>query len=89
MKGFTNKWEVFVKCIEGREKLPNWSRLGMILLKRIFEKGLWIVNSMKRWRINWNLKQNLTRITKTSVRLDVTSVVTWEIMPQSVMRRIL
>ena len=27
LKGFTKKWEVFVKCIAGREKLPNWSRL--------------------------------------------------------------
>ena len=27
LKGFTKKWEVFVKCIVGREKLPNWSRL--------------------------------------------------------------
>ena len=27
LKGFTNRWNVFVKCIVGREKLPNWSRL--------------------------------------------------------------
>ena len=27
LKGFTKRWEVFVKCIVGREKLPNWSRL--------------------------------------------------------------
>ena len=27
LKGFTKKWEVFVKCIVGREKLPHWSRL--------------------------------------------------------------
>ena len=27
LKGFTKKWEVFVKCIVGREKLPNWSKL--------------------------------------------------------------
>ena len=27
LKGFTKKWDVFVKCIVGREKLPNWSRL--------------------------------------------------------------
>ena len=27
LKGFTKKWEVFVKCIVGREKLPDWSRL--------------------------------------------------------------
>ena len=27
LKGFTKKWEVFVKCIVGREKLPDWSRV--------------------------------------------------------------
>ena len=27
LKGFTKKWNVFVKCIVGREKLTNWSKL--------------------------------------------------------------
>jgi hypothetical protein len=27
LKGFTKEWEVFVKRVVGREKLPNWSRL--------------------------------------------------------------
>ena len=27
LKGFTKKWEVFVKCIVGREKLSDRSRL--------------------------------------------------------------
>jgi hypothetical protein len=27
LKGFTKEWKVFVKCVVGREKLPNWSRL--------------------------------------------------------------
>jgi hypothetical protein len=27
LKGFTKDWEVFVKCIVGREKLLDWSRL--------------------------------------------------------------
>jgi hypothetical protein len=27
LKGFTKEWEVFVKCMVGREKLPDWSRL--------------------------------------------------------------
>ena len=27
LKGFTKNWEVFVKCIVGRETLPSWSRL--------------------------------------------------------------
>jgi hypothetical protein len=25
LKGFTKKWEVFMKCVVGREKLPDWS----------------------------------------------------------------
>jgi hypothetical protein len=27
LKGFTEKWEVFVKCVVGWEHLPDWSRL--------------------------------------------------------------
>jgi hypothetical protein len=27
LKDFTKEWEVFVKCVVGREKLPDWSRL--------------------------------------------------------------
>lgn len=27
LKGFSKEWSVFVKCIVGREKLPDWSRL--------------------------------------------------------------
>ena len=27
LKGFTKEWEVFVKCVVGREKLSDWSRL--------------------------------------------------------------
>ena len=27
LKGFTKEWEDFVKCVVGREKLPDWSRL--------------------------------------------------------------
>jgi hypothetical protein len=27
LKGFTKEWDVFVKCVVGREKLPYWSRL--------------------------------------------------------------
>ena len=27
LKGFTKRWDVFVKCIVGREKLPERSRL--------------------------------------------------------------
>jgi hypothetical protein len=26
LKGFTKEWEVFVKCVVGREHLPDWSR---------------------------------------------------------------
>jgi hypothetical protein len=27
LKGFTKEWEVFMKCVVGREHLPDWSRL--------------------------------------------------------------
>jgi hypothetical protein len=27
LKGFTKEWEIFVKCVVGREKLLDWSRL--------------------------------------------------------------
>jgi hypothetical protein len=27
LKGFTKEWEVFVKCVVGREHIPDWSRL--------------------------------------------------------------
>jgi len=27
LKGFTKEWEVFVKCVVGREKLLDWSKL--------------------------------------------------------------
>jgi hypothetical protein len=27
LKGFTKEWDVFVKCVVGRENFPDWSRL--------------------------------------------------------------
>jgi hypothetical protein len=27
LKGFTKEWKVFVKCVVGRENIPDWSRL--------------------------------------------------------------
>jgi hypothetical protein len=27
LKGFTKEWELFIKCVVGREKLPDWSIL--------------------------------------------------------------
>jgi len=27
LKGFTKEWEVFIKCVVGREHLLDWSRL--------------------------------------------------------------
>ena len=26
LKGFTKEWGIFVKCVVGRERLPEWSR---------------------------------------------------------------
>lgn len=28
LNGFSNQWEVFVKCVMGRDHLPNWERLS-------------------------------------------------------------
>ena len=27
LKGFTREWDVFMKCVLGQEKFPDWSRL--------------------------------------------------------------
>ena len=27
LKGFIKEWDIFVKCVVGREKIPVWSRL--------------------------------------------------------------
>ena len=27
LKGFTKEWDVFVKCVVGRENFPSWERL--------------------------------------------------------------
>ena len=40
LKGFTKRWDVFVKCIVGREKLPNWSRLWDFTQEEIREGAL-------------------------------------------------
>jgi hypothetical protein len=33
LKGFIKEWEVFVKCVVGREHLPYWSRLWDIFTR--------------------------------------------------------
>ena len=73
LKGFTKKWDVFVKYIVGREKLPNWSRL--------WDDFTWVVRSVKKWSRTWHLQQNLTKRRKTLVRSYVISVVRCDIMP--------
>ena len=39
LKGFTKKWDVFVKCIVGREKLLNWSILWDDFTQEEIRKG--------------------------------------------------
>ena len=39
LKGFTKKWDVFVKCIVGREKQPIWSRLWDDYTQEEIQKG--------------------------------------------------
>lgn len=38
-KGFTNDWEVFVKCVVGREHLPDWSRQWDDFTREEIRKG--------------------------------------------------
>jgi hypothetical protein len=56
LKGFTKEWEVFVKCVVGREKLHDWSRYEMILRRRRSRRGLrkrhWMVQ-MTRTFLLW------------------------------------
>ena len=56
LKGFSKKWDIFVKCIIGAERLPNWSRLWDDLLRRRFERGLRAVGSVKKWSTMWHLQ---------------------------------
>jgi hypothetical protein len=40
LKGFTKEWEVFVKCVVGREHLPDWSRpWGDFTQEEIWERS--------------------------------------------------
>ena len=39
LKGFTKKWEVFVKCIVGRGKLQDWSRLWDDFIQEEIREG--------------------------------------------------
>ena len=39
LKGFTKKWEVFVKCIVGREKLPDGSKLWDDFIQEEIREG--------------------------------------------------
>jgi hypothetical protein len=44
LKGFTKEWEVFVKCVVGREHLPDWSRLWDDFTQEEIGKDLRAVN---------------------------------------------
>jgi hypothetical protein len=39
LKGFTKKWEVFVKCVMVREKLPDWSRFWDDFMQEEIREG--------------------------------------------------
>ena len=39
LKGFIKEWEVFMKCVVGREKLPDWSRLWDEFTKEEIQEG--------------------------------------------------
>ena len=58
LKGFTKKWDIFVKCIVGRQKLPNWSRLwDDFTQEEIQERSLGS-------RVNEEVEQNVALATK-------------------------
>jgi hypothetical protein len=56
LKGFTKEWEVFMKCVVGREKLPDWSRLWDEFTMRRSERGIrrrqWMVQR-RRMLLLW------------------------------------
>jgi hypothetical protein len=39
LKGFTKEWEVFIKCVVGREKFPDWSRLWDDFMQEEIREG--------------------------------------------------
>ena len=58
MKGFTKKWDVFVKCIVGRKKLPNWSILGDDFTQEEIREGSQVGQSSE------DVEQNVALATK-------------------------
>jgi hypothetical protein len=39
LNGFDKQWNVFVKCVVGREQLPTWERLGNDFIQEEIRKG--------------------------------------------------
>ena len=45
LKGFTKEWDVFVKCVVGRENLPDWSMLWDDFTQKEIHEGSQSKNS--------------------------------------------
>jgi hypothetical protein len=39
LKGFTKEWEVFMKCVVGRENILDWSRLWDDFTQEVILEG--------------------------------------------------
>jgi hypothetical protein len=59
LKGFTKEWEVFMKCVVGREHLPYWSRLWDNFTQEEIQKDLREVDrrEMELMERMWLLRQ--------------------------------
>jgi hypothetical protein len=39
LKGFTKEWDVFMKCVVGRENFPSWERLWNDFTQEEIQEG--------------------------------------------------
>ena len=68
LKEFTKRWDVFVKCIVGREKLPEWSRLWDDFTQEEIREG-----SHKKVDMD-SIDENVALAAKSKKRKDLSKV---------------
>ena len=71
LKGFTKKWEVFVKRNVGREKLPDWSRLWDDFTQEEIREGA--LGS----QVNEEVEHNVALATKTNKKKKDINQISW------------
>jgi len=59
LKGFGKEWDVFVKCVVGREKLPDWNKLWDDFTQEEIREG------SHSKQLDVDIKENVGVITKT------------------------